>query len=130
MIEKWGEVMGWQVFLGGGTLSIEDVEFSNSELLKSTSSASLLAVRNLLVWASLVQASLLQWCRRKFKGSFTKLVLSPIPEIQIDNGKSDNRMVFLDGLSLQASTESRTTRVTEMASLKMSSLYRTHILPL
>ena len=49
-----------------------------------------------------------------------KLVLSPIPEIQIDIGKLKHRVVFFDGLSLRASAESRATSVTETASLEVS----------
>ena len=49
-----------------------------------------------------------------------KLVLSPIPEIQIDIEKSKHRVVFFVGLSLRASAESRATSVTETASLEVS----------
>ena len=44
-------------------------------------------------------------------------VLPPAPEIQIDIGKVEHRVVFSDRLSSQASGESRATSVTETTSL-------------
>lgn len=48
-------------------------------------------------------------------------MLSPIPEIRIGIGKSENRVVFLDGLSLQASMERQTMSMTEISPLSKGS---------
>lgn len=121
---------------GRQTLSVEDVAFSNSELLKSTSLCITPRHRQSPSLGKLGADEFIPVVLKEIQGIVHEAVpdhqpiLSPISEIQIGIGKSDNRMVFLDGLSLQASMERQTMSMTEISLLKMSSLYKTLILPL
>ena len=87
-------------------LSVEDVAFSNSEILKPTSLCITSCHRQSPSLSELGADEFTLVVSKEIQGIVHEAapdhrsVLSPILKIQIDTGKSDNHVVFLDGLSL------------------------------